>query len=460
VELKGAKHPILAILREDTVPVDILLKEKKGLILTGPNTGGKTVSLKTLGLIALMFQSAIPVPVSEDSSLPVFRNIFVDIGDEQSIEQNLSSFSSHVSNLSEFLADVEGDSLVLLDELGAGTDPMEGSALAIGILEFLKGKGAWVFANTHHTPVKLYAVNSDYYTPASVLFDPITLNPLYRIAYNSVGESMAFEIARRYGLPQEVVDKAKEVIGNLGESYREATRQLSEYVREYESKLREIELKEMELREKINRYEELIREYEHHKQRAWKDIYGEAKSFLRKLREESRKLGEREKQDMEEFLKRSEKQLKLFIKEDPPKLMVGDWVRFMGKEGRVLKLSGDRAYIVSGSFKFWVDVSNLEKIDKPAEKVYVKLKGELPGKRLKEINLVGMDAQEARFALEKFLEEAYSAGLKSVRIVHGVGTGKLRSTVRQVLSSHERVKFFRDAYPKEGGSGATIVYFS
>ncbi len=461
VELRGAKHPILCLLKEDTVPVDIFLKEKRGLILTGPNTGGKTVSLKTLGLISLMFQSAIPVPVKEGSSLPVFKKVFVDVGDEQSIEQNLSSFSSHISNLADFLGETDGESLILLDELGAGTDPMEGSALAIGILEYLKGRGAWVFANTHHTPVKLYAVNSDYYTPASVLFDPVTLNPLYRIAYNSVGESMAFEIAQTYGIPEEIVAKAKEIVGNLGESYREATKQLSMYVREYEDKLRELELKERELEEKIRKYEELIKEYEHHRQRAWKDIYREAKSFIQKLRTASERLDkEEDRGDIEKLLRESERQLSLFVREEKPQLMIGDRVRFMGKEGRVLKISGDRAYIISGSFKFWVDIANLEKVQEVRREIPTKLRVESPVRKLKEINLIGMDSNEAKFALERFLEEAYSAGVKSVRIIHGIGTGKIKGVVREVLSGSDKVRFFRDAYPGEGGSGVTIAYFS
>ena len=460
VELREAKHPLLSILKEDTVPVDILMKERRGLILTGPNTGGKTVSLKTLGLIALMFQSAMPVPVKEGSVLPIFKNIFVDIGDEQSIEQNLSSFSSHVSNLAEFLDVACENTLVLLDELGAGTDPMEGSALAIGILEYLKDKEAWVFANTHHTPVKLYAVNSQYFIPASVLFDPATLNPLYRVAYNSVGESMAFEIAQAYGLPQEVVERAKEVIGNLGESYREATKQLSEYVREYESRLREIESKEKQLEEALKKYERLIEEYEEHKRKAWRDIYKEARIFLQKLRAKAESTVETSKEDIERLVAESEKQLKLFVNEEKPGIMVGDAVKFMGKEGRVLKLEGDRAYITSGSFKFWVDVANLEKLEKTLKQTSVKLRDRKPSKKLKEIDLTGLSVEEAKFALEKFLEEAHSAGVRSIKIVHGIGTGKLKGMVRELLSNSEKVRFFREAYPNEGGSGVTVAYLS
>jgi len=202
VELKNVSHPILKLINPETVPVDIVLKERKGLILTGPNTGGKTVALKTLGLVSLMVQSGIPVPLSEGSVLRVFDKIFVDVGDEQSIEQNLSTFSSHMTNIADFLPRADENTLVLLDELGAGTDPVEGSALGIGILEYLREKGSWIFTNTHHTPIKVYAINSDYFVPASVLFDRETLKPLYRIAYNAVGESMAFEVAKRCGIPK------------------------------------------------------------------------------------------------------------------------------------------------------------------------------------------------------------------------------------------------------------------
>ena len=459
IELRGARHPILSLIKKETVPVDILLKEKRGLILTGPNTGGKTVSLKTLGLISVMFQSAIPVPVQEDSSLPVFERVFVDIGDEQSIEQSLSSFSSHISNLAQFFGEVDNRSLVLLDELGAGTDPMEGSALAVGILDYLKDRGAWVFANTHHTPVKLYAVNSDYFVPASVLFDPVSLNPLYRIAYNSVGESMAFEIAQAYGMPKEVLEKARELIGNLGESYREATKQLSQYVREYETKLKELELKEKELQEKLQKYEELLKEYEEHKRKAWKGVYKEAKDFLQKLKAQAEELKDSGSQrELNELIEEGEKQLKLFAKRERPRLFVGDSVRFMGKEGRVLKIEGERAYVILGSMKFWTNLDNLEKVERPRIKLPAKPKNASP-KSSKEIDITGLSVEEAKFALERFLEEAYSAGLKSVKVVHGIGTGKLKEATREVLSGSEKVRFFREAYPNEGGSGVTVAYF-
>jgi DNA mismatch repair protein MutS2 len=208
IYLKSVRHPLLIFTKDHVVPIDIKIEGKKGLVLTGPNTGGKTVALKTLGLCALMFQFALPIPI-EEGELPVFEGVYTDIGDEQSIEQNLSTFSAHVSNLAEFLPLVNEKSLVLLDELGAGTDPMEGSALSIGVLEYLKDKNAYVFATTHHTPVKLYALESDYYTPASVSFDKETLEPTYHILYDAVGSSMAFEIAKRFGMPEEVLEYAR-----------------------------------------------------------------------------------------------------------------------------------------------------------------------------------------------------------------------------------------------------------
>ncbi len=456
VELKGAKHPLLLMTNPDTVPVDIVLKEKKGVILTGPNTGGKTVALKTLGLLVLMVQSGIPVPLDEGSTLRIFKRVFADIGDEQSIDQNLSTFSSHMTNIADFMDKVDGDTLVLLDELGAGTDPAEGSALGIGILEFLKGKGAWVFANTHHTPIKLYAVSSDYYLPATVLFDEETLKPLYKIAYGSVGESMALTVARRCGLPEEVLKVAEEKLKGKGGDLGEVARKLSQYTREYQRKLEEVERLKEELKKEKEKYEKLYGEYMEFKKRGWKEVYREAKEFLRKLEEEGRRVlrSAKDPKEIEEFVKKKERQLTLFRKAESVK--VGDTVEFMGRRCRVVEIKEGKAKIVSGSMSVWVSLellSKSERTEEQREKVTLtSVKGE--------INLTGMDQETALIELERFLEEAYSAGLKSVKVIHGVGKGVLKRAVREFLSKHGRVKFFRDAYPGEGGAGVTVVFLT
>ena len=459
VELKGVKHPLLALMNPETVPVDIVLKEKKGLILTGPNTGGKTVALKTLGLVSLMVQSGIPVPVGEGSVIRVFSGVFVDVGDEQSIEQSLSTFSSHMTNIARFLPQVNSDTLVLLDELGAGTDPAEGSALGIGILEYLKNREAWIFANTHHTPIKVYAVNSDYFVPASVLFDRETLRPLYRIAYNTVGESMAFEVARRCGIPEEVVEIARRNVGDMGKEYMSAMEKLADYTREYEEKLAELEKLREELQKEKERYEQLYREYMEFKKKGWKEAYREARNYLRRLMEEGKEVLKnlRTEEELESFIREQEKQLELFSpREEKEPVSVGDSVEFMGKKGKVLQIREGKAYVALEGMKAWVDLEALRRIkEERKEKPSPTPRGTLSRN---EINLIGMDANTALIELEKFIEEAHASGLRSVKIIHGIGKGVLKRVVHEFLSKSEKIKFYREAYPREGGSGVTIAF--
>lgn len=463
IELYGVKHPILMQVKEEVVPVDIILKEKKGLILTGPNTGGKTVDLKTLGLSVLLFQSAIPIPADENSKLPLFEKVFTDIGDEQSIEQSLSTFSAHMRNVAEFIGKSDNHTLVLIDELGAGTDPIEGSALGIGILEYLKERNAWVFITTHHTPIKLYATTSDYYVPASVLFDRETLKPLYKITYNTVGESMAFHIAKKYGIPEKVIEIAKKHIGEFGEKYLQAMEKLSKYIQKYEEEHKKAEELRKELQKQKEDLEKLRREYEEAKRRGWKEAYREAKEYLRKLAHESQEILKKakDKKEVKEFISRKKQELEKIVPQEKSDIKVGDTVIFMGKKGKVLEIKGDKAYLHLDRFKMWVDVRELEKTSKYLPTEIPKVSVETPVKVERDtLNLVGKDINTATLELERFIEEAHSAGLKVVRIIHGIGSGKLKTAVKEALSKNEKVKFFRDAYPREGGSGVTVVYLN
>ncbi|NPA32372.1 MAG: endonuclease MutS2, partial [Aquificae bacterium] len=448
VELYNVRHPLLMSVKEDVVPVDILLKERKGLILTGPNTGGKTVALKTLGLCALLFQSAIPVPADERSKLPVFEGVFTDIGDEQSIEQNLSTFSAHVKNISEFITKTGERTLVLLDELGAGTDPIEGSALGIGILEYLKKRRSWVFATTHHTPIKLYATTSDYYTPASVLFDRETLKPLYRIAYNTVGESMAFYVARKFGLPEEIIEIAKKHVGEFGEKYLKAMEELSRFIHKYEEEHRKVEKLRKELEEQRRELERLKKEYEEAKRKGWREAYREAREYLRKLAQEGEKLAKsaKDKSELSRFIEEKKEELRQRAQLTPPSLKEGDTVRFMGKLGKVLELKNGKARILLDRIKMWVSTEELEKVNEEKRETEPVRVGTYTQKDT--LNLIGKDAQSAVLELERFLEEAKSAGLRVVRVIHGIGSGRLKSAVKEHLSKSDKVKFFRDAYPR------------
>ncbi|MFN7065425.1 MAG: endonuclease MutS2 [Aquificaceae bacterium] len=457
VELIGTRHPLLIFLKEEVVPVDIVMKERRGLLLTGPNTGGKTVALKTLGLCCLLFQSGIPIPAQE-ATLPLFEEIFIDMGDEQSIEQSLSTFSSHMTNMAEFLPLLKDKSLVLLDELGAGTDPVEGSALGIALLEYLKERKVFVFATTHHTPIKVYALNSDYYTPASTLFDKESLKPLYRIIYDAVGESMALVVAQRCGMPDEILLKAKEFLPVGFEGYFNARETLEEYIRDYKERLKDLE-------EEKQRLESLIREQEARRE-----------ELERSKREEMRKTVEELRDRFEEFLLEGEKHIRsirdrqrlkelfkervesLYKEEIEETINVGDWVEFLGSRGRVLELKGDKAYVLFGGVKAWVKISDLKKVEAPPEikepqKVF-ELKRSIPS----EINLIGFTVDEALSKLELFLQEAHSMGLRIVKVIHGHGI--LKKAVQDFLSSSPLVIFHREGYPKEGGAGTSLVYLS
>ena len=456
VELIGVRHPILVFIREDTVPVDIVIKGKRGLLLTGPNTGGKTVALKTLGLCSLLFQSGIPIPV-EEATLPIFEKIFVDIGDEQSIEQNLSTFSSHMTNIAEFLPFVDDKTLVLLDELGSGTDPVEGSALGIALLEYLREKRAFTFATTHHTPIKVYALNSDYYTPASTLFDKESLKPLYKIVYDAVGESMAFVVAQRCGVPEEVVRKAREFLPSGFEEYFTARQTLEEYIQEYREKIKELDeerkrLEELFIEQK-RKAEELEKKKKEEIKKAVEEIRSRFEEFLLEAQSHIRSL--RDRQRLKELFR--EKVESLYGKEELT-IQVGDWVEFMGSKGKVVELRDDRAGVLFGGVKAWVRLSDLKRAEPPPEEKVVEKVLEFKRSSPSEINLTGFTVEEALTKLELFLQEAHSMGLKSVKIIHGYGT--LKKAVQEFLSSSPLVVFHREGYPKEGGAGTSLVYLS
>jgi DNA mismatch repair protein MutS2 len=452
--LKSVRHPLLIFTKDHVVPIDIKIEGKKGLVLTGPNTGGKTVALKTLGLCALMFQFALPIPI-EEGELPVFGGVYTDIGDEQSIEQNLSTFSAHVSNLAEFLPLVNEKSLVLLDELGAGTDPMEGSALSIGVLEYLKDKNAYVFATTHHTPVKLYALESDYYTPASVSFDKETLEPTYHILYDAVGSSMAFEIAKRFGMPEEVLEYARKKMPAEFERFSKAKEDLEELIKEYQKKLKEVEQAKEELERMKAEYSSLLALSEEIKEKAYREGMSRALQYLQEIEREAEELlkSARERQKIKQFVKEKKQEIMKELKEEPVK--VGDWVEFMGSKGRVLEVREEKVQVSFGGVKAWIEKQKLKKALPPVVE-----QGEYSlevNKRFPtEINLIGLSTEEALYKLEVFLKEAKALGIKSVKVIHG--TGVLKRVVEDFLEGSDLVVFRREGYPREGGAGVSVVF--
>ena len=455
--LKGAKHPLLILSGREVVPVD--LKLKRGLVITGPNTGGKTVSLKTLGLLSMMAQSGFLIPAQEGSSLIFIKKWFADIGDEQSIEQSLSTFSSHVKRIGEILKEVDGSSLVLLDELGAGTDPVEGSALAVAILKYLRDRGAKVVATTHFTPVKLYAYKDDYYDVASVLFDEESLKPLYRLAYGVVGKSYALVVAKRYGIPDEVIETAKSLMGaedRMAEEIIEALereyKRLVEEREEVERLKRELSKREEELREK----EKKLRE-EHSRK---------LDEFIEELRRKTEEiLRERETSKAKERFRKlvvSVKNRAKLEEEVKPRgeVKVGDTVKVLpsGRKGKVIEISGKKAKVLIGQMKVDVKLSNLVKVEEaPKEEEAVGVSAPKPQRFFPELKLLGMRGDEALRRLEEFLDDAAIVGVKEVKIVHGYGEGILKRLVREYLKESPYVKSFRPGGPQEGGDGVTIA---
>lgn len=462
IELLEARNPIMSILSQNPIPVDIILKDKKGLVLTGPNTGGKTVFLKTLGLSYIMFLHAIPIPASPNSKLPIFDNIFVDIGDEQNISQSLSTFSSHIKNISEILQRSTEKTLILIDELGAGTDPLEGSALGIAILDYIKKLNAFVVVSTHHTPIKLWAVNSDYYEPATLMFDRDTLRPLYKVLYGTIGESMGIEVAKRFGIPKEVILEAQKLLGENTLEYQGVMENLNRLVREYQDKMEILEKHREELELLKRKYESLVEEMEKAKEDAWKNAAKEAQNYLEQLKKEAQEflVGLKEKASLKDFIKQKQEELKKFEKEEEQQIEVGDWVEFMGGKGRVLEIRQDKAQVMFGDIKAWIKLKDLSKTTKIPRTHTINIslqKFENKKAGMPEINLTGLSVEEAISKLDKFLDSAFASGVKMAKVIHGVGV--LKKAVTDYLSSSSYVVFYRDAYPKEGGSGTTVVYF-
>jgi DNA mismatch repair protein MutS2 len=472
VYLKNTKHPLLVLNlgEENVVPIDLILTpRKRGLVITGPNTGGKTVALKTLGLNALMFQMGIPIVCDEGSRLRVFDKIFTDIGDEQNIEQNLSTFAGHIKNIADFVNKTDSNSLVLIDELGAGTDPVEGSALGRALLEYFEKVNAYAVVTTHHTPIKLYALESDYYTPASVLFDEESLKPLYKLAYNTVGGSHALDIAQRLGLRRDIVERARAYLKmEVTAEYEKATQELQRYAREYHDRLKEVEALKKQIEKSEREIRKLREELEREKLRRWKGAIKEAQEFLITLKaqalqriEEAKTKGEVEKVINELSQTVREKKEKLSQLEE---VKEGESYLYRGTPVKALKVKGDKVLIQSGVLKIWVNKGDLEKPDKgvktvPSErKVEVKVSPSLrKSKGMAEIDLRGKTAEEAKEELLKFLDKAHLSGVSLVRIIHGIGTGVLKRVTEEVLEETPYVVFYREGNPSEGGAGVTVA---
>jgi len=481
--LKKGRHPLIPF--EEVVPIDVELGGNYTmLMITGPNTGGKTVTLKTIGLITLMAQSGLHIPCNEESEIAVFDEVFADIGDEQSIEQSLSTFSSHMTNIISILHQMNHNSLILLDELGAGTDPTEGAALAMAILDQMHRIGARVVATTHYSELKAYAYNRPGVINASVEFDVETLSPTYRLLIGVPGRSNAFAIASRLGLDEAIIEKAKQYVNqeskqveNMIASLEENRKEAEEDRRLAEEYRREVELIRKELEAERRRFEQM-------KDKLMEKASAEAAQAVKKAREEAeqiiaelRQMAEEEGARIKEHkLIEAKKRLEQAIPERPsnqrtPELRKshanvqigpGDQVlvHSLGLKGIVLETVGKDEFLVQvGIMKSKMARSDLQLLEeeKPkAERIITRVKSNRETIRT-ELDLRGQNVEEAILAIDKYLDEAVLAGLHQVRIIHGLGTGALRKGVREYLQRHRAVKSMRSGVHGEGGTGVTVV---
>ncbi|MBI3797484.1 MAG: Smr/MutS family protein [Deltaproteobacteria bacterium] len=474
VRLRNARHPLLLATGKPVVPIDLLIPEhKSGLIITGPNTGGKTAALKTLGLLCLMAQSGLLIPAEEESRLPIFSGIFADIGDAQSLEQSLSTFSAHMRNVAEILRELSVPALVLFDEPGGGTDPLEGGALACGLLVHLKECGARVAASTHLTPVKLFAMADGDYQVAAVDFDLDTLTPHYRLHYDTVGQSLGLPMARRLGLPEEVCAAAEATLSD-------EARQLSQVIAQLEESRKALERERVQMtneREQLTalraRQQTILAETEERRRHLWQEELAEARRLTRRTREEGREIiahlraaRPRARQELTQFLHEQQQIITAKEHELRPQLtehvvppQVGDEVAVQdGKiRGELIALQGDRAWVRRGGLTFEVAATQVRKTTTPKREhqVRVAVQSSVPGRP--EINLLGLRVHEALPRLETFLDQAVLSHQPSVRIVHGMGTGALRRAVREYLATSPYCTSYNEASRAEGGGGVTIV---
>ncbi len=482
LEIYRGKHPLLG---QEAVPIDVELGINFDvLVITGPNTGGKTVTLKTIGLLVLMTMSGLYIPAREKSRISLFDSIYVDIGDEQSIEQSLSTFSSHMSNIIRILDGADRRSLVLLDELGAGTDPVEGSALGHVIMDELRDKGAKVVVTTHQSELKNYAYQTSRVENACVEFDPISLQPTYELTIGMPGQSNAFEIAIKLGMSNNLVQKARELVPQREMEVGNMIRQLKESHYTLDKESREVK----KIKEELVKEREIIN-------KAKQDFEQERQEIIARAREDAARELRRVKQEAGEALQEFKDLIK--DKDNPPKwheieekrqkikkiighkypdemkqersdqkIRTGDYVliKNINQKGYVLGIHGALGdlSIQVGSMRFNVRPENLVKLDTPAP-LGTPWRGEsfLDKARniSKEIDVRGQLAEDAIMEIDKYLADALLVGLESVRLIHGKGTGALRTAVQKYLKTHPQVKAFRDGLPEEGGHGVTVVEF-
>lgn len=488
INIKNGRHPLLD--KDNVVPNTIYLgRDFHTLVITGPNTGGKTVTIKTVGLFALMTQSGLHIPADFGSSMCVYDNVFADIGDEQSIEQSLSTFSSHMTNIVSILSDVTEDSLVIFDELGAGTDPIEGAALAIAILEDVKMAGAKCIATTHYSEIKNYALTKPGVENAAVEFDVETLSPTYRLLVGVPGKSNAFEISKRLGLTDYIISRAKEFINSdnieLEDVLQNVEKNRIKAVEEREEAERlklEIEKLKLEYDEKIEKItsqrEKMIEQAKSEAFRITRQAKEEVDEIIKELRRlEDERASKEKNQRIEELRKELSSSMgslqptvksmivpKVATKEIKS-LKPGDEVKVitLNQQGSVVSVDNKKkeAVVQLGIMKMTLPFKSLQMAKKDVKSTVTKTTRSIikskSGNVKSEVDLRGMNLEEAIMEVEKYLDDAYVAGLESVTVIHGIGTGVLKAGLQDILRRNKHVKSQRGGQYGEGGAGVTIV---
>lgn len=490
IELNKARHPLLN--PETVVPTDIMLGgEFDTLVITGPNTGGKTVAIKTLGLLTLMAECGLLIPAGDNSRIAVFENVLVDVGDEQSIEQSLSTFSSHIVNIIDIMKQAGDNSLVLIDELGSGTDPIEGAALAVSIIEYLRAKGARIAATTHYAELKAYALETEGVSNGSCEFDVNTLRPTYKLLIGVPGRSNAFAISERLGMDKSVVEEAKKIVGNENRSF--------------EAVLESLEATRLELEKEKERAEKAVQAADRMRSKAQseKDKIAQLKANeLEKAKREAEKIINSAKRQSADFLlkleqlkkeaensnatevaRKTRREIKNRLGEmqeiiDPRELaenwdedyklprpvVKGDAVIIRGiGEGEVLEVGREKVLVQSGIFKTRVKMGDLmltEKKKKPkpvSQRSVYRTTSRADADVTTELDLRGQTVDEALMNLGLFIDKCVLNNIPEIRIIHGKGTGALRSAVTQELRHHPNIKAFRLGVYGEGENGVTIA---
>ena len=478
LKLVEARHPLID--ENTVVPINFELGNPENIMLiTGPNTGGKTVTLKVAGLLTIMALSGIPIPANEKTEVGYFHNVLADIGDEQSLEQNLSSFSGHVSKIKDIIEHASSKSLVLMDELGSGTDPMEGAAFAMAIIDYLNKKHVTSIITTHYSEVKAYAFNTTGIKSASMEFNVETLSPTYRLLEGIPGESNALIIARKYGISEEIIENAKSYISEDNQRVEEMLKSIKEKNDKLEMMHAQLEATRAELDKQKNIYEQKMVKLENEKNEIIKRAYEEADNYLKNMQAKAKNLidkinSEESKKEDAKNAQRSLNMLRESFITDKKKnvkekkiitqnvdFAVGEevLVKTMNQNGKILKIMPDnRIQVQTGILKLVVSTDDIVKIQKKKTNKFknfasLKRTSQVRG----EIDLRGMNADEAIAELETYMDRAMLTGYHEIYIIHGKGTMVLRKKIHEYLRTSKYVAEFKDANQNEGGVGCTVV---